>query len=147
MVKPGAVLAQGVLVAPQHGLHGQLKLILRRLLHPAALRAPDCFFNLEPTRTPMPQILRYELKTQLTTLHLPPTAVVLSAVPDAGHLNLYVLADLKQAPAEPRHFRLCGTGEPLPEHIWDSTHILSVPGFHLFEVPARFVQSASNAKA
>lgn len=95
----------------------------------------------------MPQILRYELKSPNTTLHLPANAVVLSAVPDAHHLNLYVLAELKQEPAEPRHFLLCGTGQPLPSHIWDSVHILSVPGFHLFEVPARFVQPAGKAKA
>jgi hypothetical protein len=89
----------------------------------------------------MPQILRYEIKDKRTTLHLPQRAVILTAVPDAGKLNLYVLAELTQEPAEERHFRLAGTGEPLPGHIWDCVHIVSVPGFHLFEVPARFVQA------
>jgi hypothetical protein len=86
-------------------------------------------------------IVRYELTAKRCRLSIPQGAIVLNAMltPQLNCVSLHVLCDLA-APSEERFFAFYATGEELPQHIWDSVPVQSLPnGTHLFEIPERFL--------
>lgn len=88
----------------------------------------------------MQTIYKYPVMPE-TTLQLPSTATVLTVQMQHGNPHMWVLLD-PEAPTQSRHFRIYGTGHPIPDTVTAATYVGTFQLeqgtliFHLFETTA-----------